>query len=588
MQKKPCIHCHKLILEGIRFCPYCGTEQKASHTSKNYDKNPFEILQVSPGAEDEVIKAAYKSLAKKYHPDVLKNGTSEERMKELNWAYSELSDPKKKKKWEQVDYQSAKSKQEKKTGKEYTKSPEQSSDPFGEWKGSGKTEQKTYKTYEKKSPPQKRKTVSSHKSTSIHSTEYKRKWVSIGIIASLLLLSILCVVSIINDSKSNTTKKTNRSANNVENNEKAISANSAITSTPIIEEDWDLVLYERFNSNENGWFIDEDYEKDYGTDQSIIKNGRLQWSGKAFDGFVSFRSPTSRKFKDFKLSVELKKVEGEKDTCFYGVFFRNSGSGEYSFVISDRYYAFLVFHDDKLEYIIDWTYSPKIKEYGNNQLVITAIGSRFTFHINGRYITDIDDKTISEGSLGLEFGIYEEGEDAIIHFDDLKIEVPIDQTQNKVTINTNTPSFNIVGCVNVHSLNVRGGPGLNYPILDSIQYGECITIVEVTQNKEWVNSERGWLFVDYLDFKNGSIESLPIYNESNPSPEPTSFSTQPTENKKTSVTTITATNQPEPSLTNTPPHATNTYTPTTASEPTWTPACPWDDPEYPCHSTPTP
>jgi cyclophilin family peptidyl-prolyl cis-trans isomerase/protein-disulfide isomerase len=69
-----------------------------------FNKSPFEILQIAQTAEEEVIHAAYKSLAKKYHPDTLKDGTSEERMKELNWAYKELTDAKRSKKWFQSEY----------------------------------------------------------------------------------------------------------------------------------------------------------------------------------------------------------------------------------------------------------------------------------------------------------------------------------------------------------------------------------------------------------------------------------------------------------------------------------------------------
>ncbi len=32
--------------------------------------DPYKILQVDPEAEDEVIVAAYRRLARKYHPDV--------------------------------------------------------------------------------------------------------------------------------------------------------------------------------------------------------------------------------------------------------------------------------------------------------------------------------------------------------------------------------------------------------------------------------------------------------------------------------------------------------------------------------------
>ncbi|MEG2253387.1 MAG: DnaJ domain-containing protein, partial [Clostridia bacterium] len=54
-------------------------------------KDPYEVLGVSPGASDDEIKAAYRKLAKKYHPDL--NGGSaqaETKMKEVNEAYTVL------------------------------------------------------------------------------------------------------------------------------------------------------------------------------------------------------------------------------------------------------------------------------------------------------------------------------------------------------------------------------------------------------------------------------------------------------------------------------------------------------------------
>lgn len=56
-------------------------------------KDYYSILQIKPEATKEEIKAAYRRLAKKYHPDV--NGGApwaEERFKELQEAYSVLSD----------------------------------------------------------------------------------------------------------------------------------------------------------------------------------------------------------------------------------------------------------------------------------------------------------------------------------------------------------------------------------------------------------------------------------------------------------------------------------------------------------------
>ncbi|MEG0270751.1 MAG: J domain-containing protein [Clostridia bacterium] len=54
-------------------------------------RDPYEVLGVSPNATDDEIKSAYRTLAKKYHPDL--NGGSaqaETKMKEVNEAYSIL------------------------------------------------------------------------------------------------------------------------------------------------------------------------------------------------------------------------------------------------------------------------------------------------------------------------------------------------------------------------------------------------------------------------------------------------------------------------------------------------------------------
>ena len=53
----------------------------------------YTILQVDPSADHEVIRAAYRSLAAKYHPDIDPSSEATERMKLLNAAYEVLSDP---------------------------------------------------------------------------------------------------------------------------------------------------------------------------------------------------------------------------------------------------------------------------------------------------------------------------------------------------------------------------------------------------------------------------------------------------------------------------------------------------------------
>lgn len=66
------------------------------------DKDLYEVLGVDKNADADTIKKAYRSLAKKYHPDLHPgDADAEARFKEVNDAYSILSDPDKKSRYDQ-------------------------------------------------------------------------------------------------------------------------------------------------------------------------------------------------------------------------------------------------------------------------------------------------------------------------------------------------------------------------------------------------------------------------------------------------------------------------------------------------------
>jgi len=64
----------------------------------------YEVLGISKGASEDEIKKAYRSLAKKYHPDINKAPDAEARFKEINEAYEVLSDPNKKATYDQFGF----------------------------------------------------------------------------------------------------------------------------------------------------------------------------------------------------------------------------------------------------------------------------------------------------------------------------------------------------------------------------------------------------------------------------------------------------------------------------------------------------
>lgn len=65
----------------------------------------YEVLGLQKGADEASIKKAYRTLAKKYHPDMNPgNAEAEQKFKEVNEAYSVLSDPDKKAKYDQYGH----------------------------------------------------------------------------------------------------------------------------------------------------------------------------------------------------------------------------------------------------------------------------------------------------------------------------------------------------------------------------------------------------------------------------------------------------------------------------------------------------
>ena len=64
-------------------------------------KDYYRILEISPSASVEVIKASYRALAKKYHPDTQTSSNMGKTMADINEAYETLSNPQSRKEYDQ-------------------------------------------------------------------------------------------------------------------------------------------------------------------------------------------------------------------------------------------------------------------------------------------------------------------------------------------------------------------------------------------------------------------------------------------------------------------------------------------------------
>lgn len=68
-------------------------------------KDYYQILGVDPDADDKAIKAAYRRLARKFHPDVSTEPHAEEKFKELAEAYEVLKDAEKRAQYDMLRQQ---------------------------------------------------------------------------------------------------------------------------------------------------------------------------------------------------------------------------------------------------------------------------------------------------------------------------------------------------------------------------------------------------------------------------------------------------------------------------------------------------
>jgi len=96
-------------------------------------KDYYATLGVPRNAAEKDLKAAYRRLARKYHPDVNKDPKANEQFKGINEAYEVLSDPKKRAKYDQLGSDWERIEREQGFARQYRSQPGSAGADFGDF-----------------------------------------------------------------------------------------------------------------------------------------------------------------------------------------------------------------------------------------------------------------------------------------------------------------------------------------------------------------------------------------------------------------------------------------------------------------------
>lgn len=158
---------------------------------------------------------------------------------------------------------------------------------------------------------------------------------------------------------------------------------------------WEVVLSDTFDSNSNNWEVGEG---------KSVEGGKYVWNindrVNIYRGLPEIKGQT-----DFVASIDARLVTGSQD-CGMGLTFRN-GIDDFSGSMTD--YIFYIQNDGRWGFDIIHSPDPGIAQYGTsnaivpralNRIQVIAQGSQLTFFVNGKYIGQAEDATLSVGKAG--------------------------------------------------------------------------------------------------------------------------------------------------------------------------------------------
>jgi hypothetical protein len=192
---------------------------------------------------------------------------------------------------------------------------------------------------------------------------------------------------------------------------KTLETNNASVFTPsststIIPESY----VEDFSEGVKYWPIKE-IDNEYATESRSLGNNAYIWKITAHKEVMATIVSDLPAASNFDLEIRIVQTSGN-DNVYYGIQFRKSGYGYYSFLINGQgkyYFAKLIYPDQTSNYIIEPTKSSAIKANGVNTLRIIAQGNRIDLLVNQipMSIGPLVDDSLKNGTINLLSWLHE-------------------------------------------------------------------------------------------------------------------------------------------------------------------------------------
>lgn len=250
-------------------------------------------------------------------------------------------------------------------------------------------------------------------------------------------------------------------------------------------------------------------------------------------------------FSDYYVEVDARHVAGPEDGMM-GIIFRYLDVDNfYAFLVSaDGWYTLLKYVDGEASRPVEWAESDVLETGAGseNTLAVLADGRNIALYANDEELDRVTDRSFTEGALALVAGTGDDG-DLEVSFDNFglwnKPRAGATSTPGagRRTINRATPTPGAPqrpadtadAVVNTDSLNVRSGPGTNYPVVGALKRGAGVKVIGRSADSKWAklafsDVKEAWASVQFLTmnitFGQVAVAAAPPAPTPAPTPKP--------------------------------------------------------------------